>query len=126
SWTQKQQSGARTARRAARRVRHYSGVAARAVAREDPRATTRAFAKLEEAEKILRAGVAASPFVDAYSWAAVDLLMQGEKLAGRDSQQSAEHAVAMEARIASAIETCTQELEAKLEHLLQSFGATAP
>jgi hypothetical protein len=52
--------------------------------------------------------------------------MQGDDGVARDSRASAQHAVALEARIASAIEDSTRELEDKLEQLLQSFGAPAP
>jgi hypothetical protein len=49
-----------------------------------------------------------------------------ETQGGRDDQHSAEHAVRAEARIATAIETCTRELETKLEELLRTFSASAP
>jgi hypothetical protein len=125
-WAEQQLRGARATRHAARRVRRLTGSASQAVSREDPRATTRAFAKLEEAERSLRAAVAAAPFVDAYSWNAVDAVMQTSDAAQSDSMRSAQSAVATEARIASAIETCSRELESKLELLIKSFGASAP
>jgi hypothetical protein len=126
AWAEKQLSGARATRYAARRVRRLTSSAAQAVRREDPRATTRSFAKLEQAERELRASVATSPFVDGYSWTAVDAVMQDNEGGLNDSMESAERAVATEARIASVIETCTRELEDKLELLVQSFGASAP
>jgi len=36
------------------------------------------------------------------------------------------HSVRTETRVATAIETCTRELETKLEDLLVTFGASAP
>ena len=125
AWSKKQLLGARHARHAARRVRRLAQAAERAVAKDDPRSITRAFAQLESAERNLRIAVGSSPFVDGYSWTAVDAVMQ-EGQGGRDDQHSAEHAVRAEARIATAIETCTRELEAKLEQLLVTFGASAP
>jgi hypothetical protein len=89
----------------------------------DPRATSRSFAKLDAAERQLRAAVVASPFVDAYSWTEVDSIMLESDGARGDSRDDARRAVATEARIAAAIETCTRELERKLELVLQSFGA---
>jgi hypothetical protein len=124
-WTEKQLLGARAARHAARRVRRLALSAEKAVSKDDPRAITRAFAKLEEAEKSLRVAVGSSPFVDGYSWTAVDTVMR-DTSDGRDDQHSAEQAVRAEARVATAIESCTRELESKLEQLLQTFGASAP
>jgi hypothetical protein len=122
-WAEQQLAGARTARHAARRVRRLTQSAERAVSRDDPRAITRSFAKLDEAERNLRGAVVASPFVDAYSWAAVDEIMRATDAGAGDSRQNASRAVETEARVAGAIETCTRELENKLELLIQSFGA---
>jgi hypothetical protein len=126
SWAQHQLTGARAARHAARRVRRLTRSAEHAVKSDDPRAITRAFAKLDDAEQKLRASVVASPFVDAYSWTAVDSIMQDNDAGQGDSLQCASRAVATEARVAEAIETCTRDLEQKLEQLVQSFGAPAP
>ena len=125
AWTEQQLLGARAARHAARRVRRLAGSAEQAVAQNDPRSITRAFGKLEQAELGLRAAVAASPFVDGYSWEAVDAVM---RRAGseRDSQKSAQSGVRIEAGVAAAIEHSTRELETKLARLLQTFGASAP
>jgi hypothetical protein len=49
-----------------------------------------------------------------------------EPQGGRGDQHSAEHAVRAEARIATAIETCTRDLELKLAQQLRTFGASAP
>jgi len=125
AWAQKQLDGARGAHHAARRVRRLAQVAERAVAKDDPRAITRAFGKLEHAERALRASVGASPFVDGYSWTAVDAVMQ-ETRDEHDHSLSAERAVRAEARIAAAIESCTRDLELKLEGLIGHFGAQAP
>ncbi|HXK19261.1 MAG TPA: 6-hydroxymethylpterin diphosphokinase MptE-like protein [Polyangiaceae bacterium] len=125
AWTEKQLQGARAARHAARRVRRLAVSAEHAVSTNDPRGITRAFAKLDSAERGLRAAVSTSPFVDGYSWTAVDAVMQ-ETSGAHDSQRSAENAVRAEASIARCIETCTRELETKLERLLQTFGASAP
>jgi hypothetical protein len=125
SWVQKQLVGARAVRRAARRVRRLARVAEGAVTKDDPRAITRAFAKLEQGELLLRGAVGSAPFVDGYSWTAVDAVMQ-ETRNERDRSLSAVRAVRAEARIASAIESGTHDLELKLEALLQDFGARAP
>ncbi len=126
TWAEQQLAGTRAARHAARRVRRMARAAEQAVTSDQPRAITRAFAKLESAEKALSAAVSASPFVDGYSWTAVDAAMKEAKREDDDSLQSAERAVQAEARVASAIETSSHELEAKLEQLIQDFGAPAP
>ncbi|MDF3065120.1 MAG: hypothetical protein K0R38_721 [Polyangiaceae bacterium] len=125
-WLSVQLEGARAARHAARRVRRLAEAAERVVSRDDPRAITRAFAKLEGAERALRAAVARSPFVDAYSWTAVDGIMQAAGGDHSDNHQSAVSAVQAEARVASAIEACTRELEAKLTEVRNDLGAAAP
>jgi len=125
AWTEKQLLGARRARHAARRVRRLAKSAEDAVGKDDPRGITRAFAKLQEAEQGLSAAVGSSPFVDAYSWAAVDLATR-ETGAEQESRQSAESGIQAETRMAIAIEDGTRELETKLERLLHTFGASAP
>jgi hypothetical protein len=126
SWVEKQLNGARAARHAARRMRRLAESAKRAVLKDDPRAITRAFAKLEDAERGLRAAVSSSPFVDSYSWTAVDAVMQGTTHEQGNSLANAAGAVDAEARVAAAIETCTRDLEDKLEKLITHFGASAP
>ncbi len=106
-------------------MRRLAKVAESAVAKDDPRAITRAFAKLEQGERALRARVGASPFVGAFSWSGDDAVMQ-ETRNERDRSLSAERAVRAESRIAAAIESGTRDLEAKLEALLKEFGAQAP
>src|SRR5882724_2975709 len=110
AWTEKQLLGARRARHAARRVRRLAKSAEEAVGKDDPRGITRAFAKLDEAEQGLRAAVGSSPFVDAYSWNAVDMAVR-ETGDEEDSRQSAQGATQAEARMALAIESSTRELE---------------
>jgi hypothetical protein len=123
SWLEAQLQGARATRHAARRVRRLTRSALAAVKREEPRAITRNFTKLEEAEQELRKAAAAAPFVESFSWAAIDALMRDRADTRGDSQQSAAQAVATEARVAEAIETCTRELELKLEQLLDKTSA---
>jgi Protein of unknown function DUF115 len=125
-WLDVQLSGARAARHAARRVRRLALAAERIVKEGTPRAITGAFAKLEAAERQLRVAVGSSPFVDGYSWTAVDAVMQGAAGEQTDSQASAVNAVRAEARFASAIESCTRELEAKLVEVRRDLGAAAP
>lgn len=126
AWLKNQLSSAATARHAARRVRRLAVLAEEAVNRENPRAITRAFRKLEEAETHLRASVGSSPFVDGYSWAEVDAAMREATNADDESRASAQRAVQSEARMASVIESCTKELEGKLQQLITTFGAPAP
>lgn len=126
SWLEKQLAGAVAARHAARRVRRLAQSAEHYVMAGDPRDITRAFAKLEDAERELRARVASSPFVDGYSWATVDAAMRDATGDDDDSKASAQRAVQAEARVASAIESGTRELEGKLAQLIQSFGALPP
>jgi hypothetical protein len=124
-FAQAQRDGARAARHAARRVRRLALIAEGAVAKDDPRAIRRAFEKLEQGEQALRKSVAASPFVDGYSWSAVDAVMQ-ETRNEHDRCLSAERAVQAEARVAAAIESSTRELEERLDALIGHFGAKAP
>jgi len=126
AWLEHQLAGAVAARHAARRVRRVAQSAERAVVSGDPRSITRAFKKLEDAERELRARVNASPFVDGYSWTAVDAAMDEAVNEDDETQASAQRAVQTEARVAAAIETCTRELEGKLQQHIQSFGAPAP
>jgi hypothetical protein len=126
SWVERQLEGARAARHAARRVRRLVKLAEEAVKSDDPRRITRSFAKLEEAERALRGAVHSSPFVDGWSWTEVDDAMRESKREGEDALASAARATAAESRVASAIESCTRELERRLEQLLQDFGAPAP
>ena len=126
SWLELQLAGAVQARHAARRVRRLAQSAEHAVMSDDPRSTTRAFKKLEDAERELRSRVNASPFVDGYSWTAVDAAMQDASNEDDETQASARRAVQAEARVAAAIESSTRELEGKLEQLIKSFGAPAP
>jgi hypothetical protein len=107
-------------------VRRLAQSAERAVTSGEPRSITRAFKKLEDAERELRARVNASPFVDGYSWTAVDGAMQEATDEDDETQASARRAVQAEARVAAAIETCTRELESKLMQQLNTFGALAP
>jgi hypothetical protein len=104
-------------------VRRLTRSAQDALGRDNPRAITRHFAKLDEAEQQLRSAAAAAPFVDSFSWSAVDQVMHAGSDARTDSRHSAERAVELEGRVAAAIETCTRELEQKLEQLIQDFGA---
>jgi len=126
SWLEKQQTGARAARHAARRVRRLALAADRSVTGEDPRAITRAFRQLENAERDLRNRVGECPFVDGYSWTGVDAAMQEATHEDDETQASAQRAVRTEARVALAIESSTRDLENKLAQLIQSFGAPAP
>jgi hypothetical protein len=126
SWLEELLRGARAARHAARRVRRLALAADRSVSGDDPRAITRSFRKLESAEQELRNRVRECPFVDGYSWTGVDAAMQEARHEHDETQASAQRAVRSEARVALAIETCTRELETKLEQLTQSFGAPAP
>jgi len=125
-WLENQLQGARAARHAARRVRRLCGVVERAVRSDDPRRITRSYAKLEAAELTLRAAVSRSPFVDGYCWTEVDDAMRASRNGGDDARQSAERATAAETRVATAIETCTRQLEDKIDRLIRSFGADAP
>lgn len=126
SWLEKQQLGARAARHAARRVRRLALAADRSVNGADPRAITRAFRKLEDAEHELRTRVGECPFVDGYSWTGVDAAMQEARHADDETQASAQRAVRTEARVALAIESSTRDLETKLAELVKNFGANAP
>jgi hypothetical protein len=126
AWVDQQLEAARAARHAARRVRRLAGSAAQALLKDDPRSVTRSFAKLEQAERELRARVASAPFVDGYSWTAVDKAMQEASFEPGQSFDNAEHAIATETRVALAIESCTRALEQKLSELSQTFGAPAP
>jgi hypothetical protein len=126
SWARSQLDGAKRTRHAARRLRRMSEQASRAIQSDDPRGTRLAFTRLEEAEAKLKAGVRSSPFVDAYSWAAVDAVMLSDPGSLDDSRASAERAVKNGARIAAAIESSARDLELKLEQLTTTLGHPTP
>ncbi len=125
-WLELQLAGAVAARRAARRVNKLSHLALGALHQNDARQVTRAFAKLELAEQALNRAVAEAPFVDAFSWAAVDGVMRASDAGHADNRESARRAVTAERSIASAIESCTRELEAKLELTRHRLLAAPP
>jgi Protein of unknown function DUF115 len=126
AWVENQLLAARAARHAARRVRRLARAAAEAVRKDEPRAVTRSFGKLEQAERELRACVAGAPFVDGYSWTSVDQAMQDAAFQPGDGYHDAEHAIATETRVALAVESSTRDLEEHLARLAKHFGAMAP
>ncbi len=126
AWVERQLQAARAARHAARRVRRLARAAAEAVRKDEPRAVTRSFGKLEQAERELRACVAGAPFVDGYSWTSVDQAMQDAAFQPGDGYHDAEHAIATETRVALAVESSTRDLEQHLARLAKHFGAMAP
>jgi Protein of unknown function DUF115 len=126
SWFERQLTGARHARHAARRMRRMADAAQRAMGRADPRAIGRAFDKLTGAEHALRRSVGSSPFVDGYSWSEVDAVMREVAVGGNDAHAAAETAVTAGARLAIAIEESTRKLEFELSQHRKTLGAAAP
>lgn len=125
AWVGEQLSATRAARRAAQRLRRLARAAQLALQKDEPRLVRRTFSKLEQGERELRECVGKSPFVDGFSWADVDAVMQ-PSARGDDSRINADLAMRTEAQLAQAIETSSRELETRLERLAHSFGARAP
>jgi Protein of unknown function DUF115 len=118
SWLELHAEAAREVGRAARRLRRYAAVGARATAAAQPGRVTRAYDRLEQGEALLRAAVAACPLVDAWAHRAVDVAM----ISARDLVSTLEvgpHRAAMDAneksaRVAGAVELSARELETAL------------
>jgi Protein of unknown function DUF115 len=118
AWLELHAAASRKVRHAARRLRRYAMIGARATAAARPELVTRAYDRIERAEALLREAVAACPMVDAWAHRAVDVAM----LSARNAASNFEigpHRAAMDAneksaRVAAAVELAARELESAL------------
>ncbi len=115
-WAEKQAELAATVRHTARRIRRLSQTALTAAKRGDPSVTTR-LSRLDAAELELRKRVAAAPLLDAWSWADVHNLMEGQTEVTRDTHDNAYTALAFEARLGAQLDACARKLEHELRQL---------
>lgn len=91
-----------------------------------PESITRAFARLEHAERALRAAVKDSAFVDAWSHAAVEpLLRRSQSSAVRENASAARQGLALGTRLAQAIEVSARELHQAFQTLAHELDESA-
>jgi len=117
-WLEKHAGTSRAVIRAARRLRRYASLGARATAAANPDLVTRVYNRMEHAEAELRVAVAACPLVDAWAHRAVDTAMLGSG-EPESTLEVGPHRAAMDsstksARIAGAVEQAARELETAL------------
>jgi hypothetical protein len=121
AWAARQRELTHQVRRSARRVRRLAERCDRALARDDSTAVTRAFAKLDDAEAAPKHAVNSAPFVDVWSFAALDQASEPSVGEGRDDRGRAVDAIKSERRMAAAIEGASGELAAELQKLACSM-----
>jgi hypothetical protein len=122
-WAEEQAGLVEAARRSARRLRRLA-VAAESAARLDALDVTRRLTKLEHSERTLGSAVAQASLLDAWSWAAVDELMEEQAENPEDDpKKNAERALAFESRLGGVIEDSARELSRELSILSQRLRA---
>lgn len=123
AWADEQAALVAAARHGARRVRRLAEATAHS-ARSSSGDVSRRLQKLTAAEHALRGLVSRAALLDAWSWAAVDELMEQHTDApDEDAKQSAVRALAFEARLGRVVEQSTIELESELKKLSQRLRA---
>jgi hypothetical protein len=127
SWCGEQAGLARAVRQAAKRVRRLGEASQKALVENNSAKISKGFEKLEIAELALRTAVARMPFVDAWSHAEVDRVVEasGSTESLRDDHDSARRAISLELSLAHVIEDCAGEVEDELNALGQRLTATA-
>lgn len=122
AWADEQAALVAAARHGARRVRRLAEATERS-ARTNAENISRKLTKLTAAETALRSLVSRASLLDAWSWAAVDELMEQHTHDDDDAKRSAERALAFEARLSRVIEDSATELETELNQLSQRLRA---
>jgi len=123
SWCEEQAALARAVRHAARRLRRLGEASLSALDQNQPSKISKGFQKLEVAELALKQAVRRMPFVDAWTHAEVDRVVEahGALEDVKDDQGSARRAVSLELSLGRVIEQGAAELEQKLVQLGQGF-----
>ena len=128
NWCEEQAALARTVRHAARRIRRLGEASLAAIHQHNPGKISRGFHKLEVAELALKQAVRRMPFVDAWTHAEIDRVMDasGSVEEVRDDQRSALRSVSLELSLGAVIEKGAGEIEQRLLELGRSFRASSP
>jgi hypothetical protein len=126
SWCAEQATLARNVRRAARRLKRLAEASLSALDREQPSKISKGFQKLESAELALKQAVLRMPFVDAWTHAEIDHVVEANASLAhvRDDQDSARRSVSLELSLGSVIEHGAAELERELTRLAHDFSRT--
>ena len=127
AWCAEQGALARTVRHAARRIRRLGEAARGALDRDQHGKVAKCFEKLEIAELALKESVARMPFVDAWSHAEIDRVVDvsGSAHTLRDDRDRARRSVSLEMAIGRVIEDAASEIEQELAQLSDKFALPA-
>lgn len=123
SWCSEQATLARGVRHAARRLRRLGETNLTALDRNEPAKIAKGFRKLEVAELALKQAVRRMPFIDAWTHADIDRVVEAhgsiENL--KDDRDSARRSVSLELSLGAVIERGAGELERQLLKLAEGF-----
>ena len=128
SWCDEQAELARSVRHAARRLRRLGETSLAAIDQQNANKTRKGFEKLEVAELSLKQAVRRMPFVDAWTHAEIDRVVEisASLEPVRDDQDSALRAVSLELSLGSVIEQGAGELEQQLKQMSERFRQAPP
>ncbi|HEY0464302.1 MAG TPA: 6-hydroxymethylpterin diphosphokinase MptE-like protein [Polyangiaceae bacterium] len=129
SWCRAQAALARTVRHAARRIRRLGETASAALDQNQHSKVKKCFEKLDIAELALKESVSRMPFVDAWSHAEIDRVIEvsGSAQTLKDDRDRARRSVALEMAIGGVIEQAAGEIADALDTLSLKFQtATKP
>ena len=123
SWCAEQAGLARSVRHAARRLRRLGETNLAALDKNQPGKIAKGFQKLEVAELALKQAVRRMPFIDAWTHAEIDRVVEahGSVEDVKDDHDSARRAVSLELSLGAVIEQGAGELERKLLDLAEGF-----
>ncbi|HET9960381.1 MAG TPA: hypothetical protein VFQ61_38080, partial [Polyangiaceae bacterium] len=116
AWARAQADLVGRARRIARRIARLSRVAEQA-AKQGKTSMSRKLTRLEQSERELAQSVAEAPLLDAWSFAAVDHLMDRHEATTEGSHAQAARGFAFEARLGETIEDSARQLQHELLQL---------
>ncbi len=124
AWSAAQAELARKVRHAARRIRRLGETTLVALDNNHAPKISKCFEKLDIAELALKDAVARMPFVDAWTHADVQRVLDANGFASgvRDDHDSARQAVSLERSLAGVIEDGASEIEQQLCQLAERFG----
>jgi hypothetical protein len=127
TWCVEQAALSRSVRHAARRIRRLGEASQRALDQNNSARISKGFKKLEIAELELKNAVARMPFVDAWSHAAIDHVVEvsGSTHTLRDDHDSALRSVSLELSLATVIEESANDLERELVSLAARMQSKA-
>jgi hypothetical protein len=125
SWCAEQGELARKVRHAARRLRRLGEASLTALNENKPKQIARCFEKLDVAELALKEAVTRMPFVDAWSHADIDQVVElsGAQPALKGDRESALRSVSLELSIGRVIEDAASAIERQLTALSADFRA---